>query len=451
MATPDQFDKLIMAVEALNDVWSSSILPFSAIFVAVVSLGFTIYWSTKQRKESHIKHLLGIWDEVISGFASHPRFLNKKITNSYPYFDDPNDRFAYDSYCFKAWGLFRQIVEGNYEKQNSEFLQISQWIVALHYTWLENNPVYFSDSKFWERVEELKRQPIGILNAVPLPRTETKSSQDGRYTSAIDWCKIAPNYHSFILGPFAPEMVQKDSNGKSRNALVNALNEYTPEQLSELCILDIGCGPGNLLKVLPAPPRIVTGVDLSQSALDYAEKVAKEKNINFKPVLADIRSLTFENEFDIIISVNSILPNSREEVHKILRGVRKALKSEGVFYAILPSFDTTVYLRELWHDYYIKTYKSREYAERCVKQLDRYKLVDNESLLYADDGAHRQAYHTKDSIIDEFGEAGLSISCDPTKVYYPWELTRRFDYGYFPDAEEETWDWFVVATKNSKK
>jgi len=24
-------------------------------------------------------------------------------------------------------------------------------------------------------------------------------------------------------------------------------------------------------------------------------------------------------------------------------------------------------------------------------------------------------------------------------------LTKRFDYGYFPEANQEIWDWFVVA------
>lgn len=76
-------------------------------------------------------------------------------------------------------------------------------------------------------------------------------------------------------------------------------------------------------------------------------------------------------------------------------------------------------------------------------------MVDYESLLYADDGVHPQAYHAQDTIVEEFKRAGLLITSKLTKVYYPWELTRRFDYGYFPDAEEEIWDWFVVAKKNS--
>lgn len=41
--------------------------------------------------------------------------------------------------------------------------------------------------------------------------------------------------------------------------------------------------------------------------------------------------------------------------------------------------------------------------------------------------------------------ADLRLTCEPEKVYYPWELTRRFDYGYFPLAKEEIWDWFIVA------
>ena len=42
------------------------------------------------------------------------------------------------------------------------------------------------------------------------------------------------------------------------------------------------------------------------------------------------------------------------------------------------------------------------------------------------------------------------------EVYYPWDLTKKFDYGYFPfkckktkEKNKEIWDWFVVAEKGA--
>ncbi len=227
------------------------------------------------------------------------------------------------------------------------------------------------------------------------------------------------------------------------------INQFSETDCNELTIVDIGCGPGNFLRALKNIPNSVTGVDLSDSALKIASEFAQENKITFNPIKSDIRHLKLEEKFDIVISVNSILPDSREEIIQILRSVRGLLKPNGVFYAILPSFDTTQYLRGLWHNHYNNMFNDQKHADRCLKQLDSYKLVDRENCMYADDGANTQAYHTDSTIIDEFRDAGLVITHGPKKIHYPWELTRKFDYGYFPEESEEIWDWYVVAQKGN--
>ena len=83
------------------------------------------------------------------------------------------------------------------------------------------------------------------------------------------------------------------------------------------------------------------------------------------------------------------------------------------------------------------------------EQFNQGKRVDEDALAYADDGCNTQCYHTKTSIIEETKKAGLRLLISPTKIYYPWTLTKRFDYGYFPDATEEIWDWFIIAEANN--
>ena len=70
---------------------------------------------------------------------------------------------------------------------------------------------------------------------------------------------------------------------------------------------------------------------------------------------------------------------------------------------------------------------------------------DDRQLLFADDGRTAQAYHSPESIADDLPKAGLHLVGEPVKVHYPWPLAERFDYGYFPDAPEEIWDWYVEA------
>ena len=134
----------------------------------------------------------------------------------------------------------------------------------------------------------------------------------------------------------------------------------------------------------------------------------------------------------------------------MLRKTRESIKSSGKLVAILPSFDTTIYLKDLWLEHY-SSVESNIRIDSVERAFNMAKRVNHNTLSYADDGNNNQCYHTPDSINEEFSKAGLKIIGTPQKVYYPWILTRRFGYGYFPEAKEEIWDWFVVAERSSIK
>lgn len=435
---------------ARQATWTGWVIPAAAAFIALISLSFTIWWARRSQHEQTSRDILKLWDEVISDFSKHPNLLNTTVTRYYPSFENSQDRFIYDSLCYKAWGLFRQIVEKRLDAQNSQFLAVCQWIVAHHFRWLESNPLFFPGPVFWERVDKFRREPVGILHLMPLPRSSSEN-ETGGYSTSINWDLVAADYHRFILSPFAPEMLRETATGKGRNELVNVLNSMSAEDFAQLDVLDIGCGPGNLLVALKHKPKSITGVDFSKDALRIAQKRGAEKGLAFIPVEKDFRDLHLGTTFDIVVSVNSVLPSSRSEVVQVLRSLRSALKPSGSLYAILPSFDTTVYLRTLWFEHYKKLFGDVSHAERCVAQIDTYKRVDSKERLYADDGVHQQAYHDEETIREEFEKVGLTITHGPQKIYYPWELTKHFDYGYFPGAKEEIWDWYVVARRGSPK
>lgn len=152
-----------------------------------------------------------------------------------------------------------------------------------------------------------------------------------------------------------------------------------------------------------------------------------------------MREMALNERFDRIISVNSILPQNRTDVVRILRAIRGHLKPGGRLMAIMPAYDTTVYLRRLWLDYYSASLHDDAHAARVVDAFAKSKKVNDMELLYAEDSRTQQAYHTAESIKRELPAAGLALIQDPVKLYYPWSLVRRFDYGYFPHADEEIW------------
>lgn len=261
----------------------------------------------------------------------------------------------------------------------------------------------------------------------------------------IDWDVVADNYHDWILSPYAPLMTEPGPNGRCRNRLLDYLRDVPDRALMNMAVADFGCGPGNLVPHLAGRVKRLTCVDISRTALDKAGRLAGRHGVEAELVYSDIGMLDASCRYDLIVSVNAILPPARVQVHRMLAAVRRCLKPGGRFAAILPSFDTTEYLRELWREHYRRTGLDKAGVEAKIAAFEQSRKMDARTLSYADDGHNRQCYHTAQSIAGEFSENGLRLAREPVKVYYPWELVRRFGYGYFPDSGEEIWDWFVVA------
>ncbi len=100
----------------------------------------------------------------------------------------------------------------------------------------------------------------------------------------------------------------------------------------EYKILDLCCGYGRHSIELTKKGYNVIGIDSSKDLLDMAKEEAKSQGLNIEFIQADIRNLSYINEFDIIIN-NSFgyLENDDEEL-KALQCIKRALKLNGVFY-----------------------------------------------------------------------------------------------------------------------
>jgi SAM-dependent methyltransferase len=251
--------------------------------------------------------------------------------------------------------------------------------------------------------------------------------------------------HAHILSPFSAVMITPDEKGVMRNPLVNELLGLPVGVLETATIADFGCGPGNLIPFLEGRTGRITGVDENSAALNSAQRLASRHGITFDARQCDLRDLDLGQRFDLIISVNSIIPQERKDVHAILSGIRRHLYPGGKVMAILPSFDAIIYLQRLWEERFTEELGDVEKARKAVLELFASKRTDGIYYLYAPDGVTRQSYHTENSIRTEFRKAGLGLTQAPQKVRYPWDLAQQFGYGRFPNASQEVWDWYVVA------
>ncbi|HLO83698.1 MAG TPA: class I SAM-dependent methyltransferase [Nostocaceae cyanobacterium] len=66
-------------------------------------------------------------------------------------------------------------------------------------------------------------------------------------------------------------------------------------------VVDIGCGPGNVLATLGGSPRMIIGVDIAKGGLQVA------KELGYIPVLADAHQMPFVSGFADIVTLSATL------------------------------------------------------------------------------------------------------------------------------------------------
>jgi len=98
-------------------------------------------------------------------------------------------------------------------------------------------------------------------------------------------------------------------------------------------ILDLACGEGTFAVRMAKKGFKVTGVDLSPHLLRFARERDKKENVDVEFLLQDMRSLPFEERYDLVTcwydSLNYLL--EMEELERAFAGVYRALKRGGLF------------------------------------------------------------------------------------------------------------------------
>ena len=111
-------------------------------------------------------------------------------------------------------------------------------------------------------------------------------------------------------------------------------------RITEGTVLNLGCGCTNHLnRALISQNNTVIATDFCKKMLRKAKEDYKHEKL--KHAITDSRNLKFKDEtFNSVISVNSLLPEKRSDVKKILKEVHRVLKPKGVFVAFLTAFDS---------------------------------------------------------------------------------------------------------------
>ena len=100
--------------------------------------------------------------------------------------------------------------------------------------------------------------------------------------------------------------------------------------LSEIKILDVGCGGGLLSEPLSRLGAEVFGIDASDKNIKIAKLHAKKSNLNIKYFCSSPEKFKIKNEFDVILNMEIV--EHVEDVDFFLKSCSKLLKKNGIMF-----------------------------------------------------------------------------------------------------------------------
>ena len=103
------------------------------------------------------------------------------------------------------------------------------------------------------------------------------------------------------------------------------------ESNRKLTILDLGCGPGLYSKIMAEQGHCVTGIDISETSINYAKEQSSINDLNITYQQGNYLEVDFESgKYDLVILVYTdfgvLTPSERET---LLESISKALKIGG--------------------------------------------------------------------------------------------------------------------------
>jgi len=152
-------------------------------------------------------------------------------------------------------------------------------------------------------------------------------------------------------------------------------------------VLDIASGEGYGSNLIAKVASKVTGVDISQEAIDFSKKKYKRKNLNFIKGSADNIPLV-DNSVDLVVSFETIEHHNKH--NEMFKEIKRVLKSGGVL--IMSSPDKLNYSKSINHDnhFHIKELFREEFKGLVVENFSYSKIyyqnISYNSVVVPEDG-----------------------------------------------------------------
>lgn len=117
------------------------------------------------------------------------------------------------------------------------------------------------------------------------------------------------------------------------NFIVYGINKYFKKNKSQIKILDVGCGNGNISLPLASLGFQVLGIDLNRESIENVKKRNKFKNAQFE--VKNVEDVLRENKFDCVIA-SEVIEYLKEPL-QFLKFIKNILTREGLIIISIPN------------------------------------------------------------------------------------------------------------------
>lgn len=113
---------------------------------------------------------------------------------------------------------------------------------------------------------------------------------------------------------------------------------HAESQKSNVCVLEIGCGPGPNIWYLVREGFSVAGIDGSATAIQQAVSRLDDEGLPSAQPHVDLRVGNFvelpwpDDHFDAVIDIEALYANTMEDIRSTVKEVHRTLKPGGVFF-----------------------------------------------------------------------------------------------------------------------
>lgn len=133
------------------------------------------------------------------------------------------------------------------------------------------------------------------------------------------------------------EQLYQEKDVKTMPWFNPVLDEDLEQALNQLnlhtgAVLDLGTGPGTQAIALAERGFQVTATDLSQTAIEKAQRIAEEKSLNITWQQDDILNSKLEGQFDFVFDRGCFHVFSPESRPDYVRTVERLIKPGGYFF-----------------------------------------------------------------------------------------------------------------------